>query len=43
MVNQLGYICMFAVCWPIAPVWSLVNNFVCHTCRLFLAMTSSSS
>ncbi|GAA5869381.1 hypothetical protein JCM16303_000449 [Sporobolomyces ruberrimus] len=27
MATQLGYICMFAVCWPIAPLWSLVNNF----------------
>jgi len=28
MATQLGYICMFAVCWPIAPICGLVNNFV---------------
>ncbi|CEQ41706.1 SPOSA6832_03452, partial [Sporobolomyces salmonicolor] len=28
MATQFGYLCLFAVVWPIAPVWSLVNNFV---------------
>ncbi|GAA5921241.1 hypothetical protein JCM1841_001649 [Sporobolomyces salmonicolor] len=27
MATQFGYLCLFAVVWPIAPVWSLVNNF----------------
>ncbi|GAA6022675.1 hypothetical protein JCM10207_008577 [Rhodosporidiobolus poonsookiae] len=27
MVVQFGYIVLFAVIWPISPLWSLVNNF----------------
>ncbi|GAA5907924.1 hypothetical protein JCM5296_006134 [Sporobolomyces johnsonii] len=27
MATQFGYLCLFAVVWPVAPVWSLVNNF----------------
>ena len=28
MTLQFGYLTMFSVIWPIAPVWSFVNNFV---------------
>jgi hypothetical protein len=28
MVLQLGYAVLFSVIWPIAPLWSFVNNFV---------------
>ncbi|BGP13520.1 hypothetical protein JCM10213_005366 [Rhodosporidiobolus nylandii] len=27
MATQFGYIVLFAVIWPISPVWSLINNF----------------
>ncbi|GAA6043352.1 hypothetical protein JCM8097_008045 [Rhodosporidiobolus ruineniae] len=27
MVVQFGYLVLFAVIWPISPIWSLVNNF----------------
>ncbi|BGP56210.1 hypothetical protein JCM8202v2_003823 [Rhodotorula sphaerocarpa] len=26
MVTQFGYLTMFAVVWPISPLWSLINN-----------------
>lgn len=28
MCTQLGYIAMFGCCWPLTPIWSLINNFV---------------
>lgn len=28
MTGQFGYATLFSVIWPIAPVWSFVNNFV---------------
>lgn len=28
MAQQFGYIVLFAVIWPISPIWSLINNFV---------------
>ncbi|GAA5975577.1 hypothetical protein JCM11641_003539 [Rhodosporidiobolus odoratus] len=27
MATQFGYIVLFAVIWPVSPLWSLINNF----------------
>ncbi|GAA5898715.1 Ist2p [Sporobolomyces salmoneus] len=27
MCTQLGFIALFGVCWPLTPLWSLINNF----------------
>ncbi|KAJ8292595.1 hypothetical protein OF846_004358 [Rhodotorula toruloides] len=27
MAQQFGYIVLFAVIWPVSPIWSLINNF----------------
>lgn len=34
MAQQFGYIVLFAVIWPISPIWSLINNFV-RRCEYF--------
>jgi len=28
MAQQFGYLVLFGVVWPVAPIWSLINNFV---------------
>lgn len=28
MATQFGYCVLFSTIWPIAPLWSLINNFV---------------
>ncbi|GAA5985026.1 hypothetical protein JCM10908_002492 [Rhodotorula pacifica] len=28
MATQLGYLTLFAVVWPISPLWSLINNVI---------------
>ncbi|GAA5892461.1 hypothetical protein JCM8208_005827 [Rhodotorula glutinis] len=28
MAQQFGYLVLFGVVWPVAPIWSLINNFI---------------